>query len=158
MKNISFSFIICFLLFACSKDNITTSTTPVVVLDNFKPPYTVRYEVSFSANQVIPYSNTYIEYSYENNGVFHSFSEPGDGFVYLSNSELSGVWSRTFLVTVNINPLPLSIVTNFNPAHNAIVHFKIYVNNVLVKDMDASVSPNNNNSIDVLNGLHFNLF
>jgi hypothetical protein len=149
---ISIAFI---LLQSCSSDDKGNDDNTVIA-DNFKPPYTVKYEVQFSTNQVR--QTTFIQYSHESNGRFHHWSEPTGGLDYLTNNELNTVWSRSFLVTVNTNPLGLEIKTNFNPTTNAIVYFKIYVNNILVKDTPVNVSTNNNLSVNYMHGIGYALY
>jgi hypothetical protein len=148
------------ILQSCSSDNTENKSEPVIV-DEIKPPYTVKYEVIIPTNQLNTWSNTEIDYSHELNGQFHYLTEPGEGRAYLTTSQLiqlNGVWSKTFLVTVNTNPLPLQIETNFNPTSNAVVNFKIYINNVLVENKPINISPNTTPSIPHWNGIIYNVY
>ena len=156
MKKLICLFSIIFLILqSCSSDNNNDNNEPLVV-DEIRPPYNIKYEVQFSTNQTL--GTTFIQYSHESNGRFHHWSEPTGGLDYLTNNELNTVWSHSFLVTVNTNPLGLEIQTNFNPRSNAIVYFKIYINNILVKNTPINVSPNNNLSVNVMNGITYAVF
>ena len=157
MKKIIFLLTIGFLLLlSCSSDNNGNNNEPPVV-DEIRPPYNIKYEVQFSSNQT-NVQTTRIQYSHESNGIFHHWSAPSAGVDYLTRNELNTVWSHSFLVTLDTNPWRCAIKTNFNPISNAIVYFKIYVNNILVKDTPINVSPNNNLSIDFLNGISYDVY
>lgn len=157
MKKIIFLLTIGFLLLlSCSSDNNGNNNEPLVV-DEIRPPYNIKYEVQFSSNQTIT-GNTRIQYSHESNGIFCHWSAPTAGLDYLTDIELNTVWSHSFLVTLDTNPFTCGIKTNFNPISNTIVYFKIYVNNILVKDTPINVSPNNNPSVDFLNGISYAVY
>ena len=154
-----FALALCFLSFGCSDDNTTSAPQAILEEDNYKPPYTVRYEARFSTNQLY-YSNgnTKMYYSYEVDGEWRYYTTYQQGLDYLSTSELNGGWSRTFLVTVGNNPNRLEFYTNFNPAINAIAYFKIYVNNVLVKESAENVSPDTDPLAEYRHGIMFDLY
>jgi hypothetical protein len=134
------------MLQSCSSDDKGNDDNTVIA-DNFKPPYTVKYEVQFPIDQIslLPWYDLEINYSHESNGQFHYLTESTEGRAYLTRAELiqsNGFWSHTFLVTVDTNPLPLQIKTDFDPISNTIVYFNIYINDVLVHNEAVNIGPN----------------
>lgn len=147
MKKLLYLLSISFLILqSCSSDD-NGNDNNTVIADNFKPPYTVKYEMQFPIDKIsqLPWYELEIDYSHESNGQFHYLTENGEGRAYLNRAELiqsNGFWSHTFLVTVDTNPLPLQIETDFDPISNAIVYYKMYVNGVLVYNEPVSIGPN----------------
>jgi hypothetical protein len=161
MKKLIRLFSITFLMLqSCSSDNNENNDVPLIV-DEIRPPYTVKYEVLFPINQLNFFGTTHISYSHELNGRYNYITEPGEGRVYFSRNQLiqlNGFWSHTFVATVNTNPLPLQIKTDFNPTSGAIVYFKIYINNVLVENKPINFSPNTTPSIPHWSGIYYNVY
>lgn len=139
MKNLIFILSLSVLvLFSCSSNNDTYDPEEVIE-DIIRPPYTVRYEVTFSSNSVndtpeISYAHEYPK------GTWRISSAPGT-LDFVSNSELIYGWSKEFTVTVDKNPLRIQCDVCYNPKANAVYNTKMYVNGKLVKDKQWTSSP-----------------
>jgi len=130
MKKIFYLLSITFLVLqSCSSED---KPAPVVVIpDLIKPPYTVRYEVKFSSNDVI--GQPAISYAFEDpEGSWRIASAPGT-LHYIQNSELNNGWVEQFTVTVDDNPLRIEASVFYNPRANASYTTKMFVNNNLVQ-------------------------
>lgn len=137
----------------CSSDN-TPESEPEVP-DNIRPPYTVKYEIIFPQNA---WSSrpTCVSCTYENsNGNWLPMGAQGTNF-YIQNNNLNQGFTKTFTVTIDRNPLQLSLKTNYNPYERSIVTFKIYVNNVLVKEATRIFNPYS--GIDRLDGVDYSVY
>ena len=145
MKKILLISSVCLLLYSCSKD----SSTPEIVKDDFKPPFIVKYEVSFSSGLQDKRAYTHIEYG----------SEYYQGTYWINNSvsikNLSNTWTHTFTSTVAQNPLYLVVNTDIEPVNSGSVNFKIFVNNVIVTNQTTAVIPRTNISIPTFFGTSY---
>jgi hypothetical protein len=128
------------VLQACSSSDNNESKGPEeVVVDNIKPPYTVRYEVNFSSSEVN--YNPQISNAYEYpKGTWRIASAPGTT-AYVSKNELINSWTKEFTVTVDNNPLRIQCSVYYNPVKDATVITKMYFNNKLVKETKGSRKP-----------------
>jgi hypothetical protein len=143
------------MLQSCSSED--KSTTIPIVKDDIKPPYTVKYEVTFSTNTTFTRNFT-IEYAREINGKYFIASALSRGQDIIYYSDLSKVWTRSFTVTVDDNPLQTEVRTNFNPSKETDVNFKIFINNVLMENSTTKIKPNTNPSITALNGISYHVY
>lgn len=151
IKYIRYIKLLVFSLFLvnCSSDNTTQET---VVPDNIRPPYIVKYEIIFPQNAWSSRTTT-VSCTYENsNGNWLPIGAQGTLF-YIQNNNLNQGFTKTFTVTNDINPLDLDLSTNYNPAVASSLTFKIYVNNVLVKQATATFIPYT--GIDSFSGLQY---
>jgi hypothetical protein len=142
-KILSLLSVFIFILQSCSPNNNEVENNPVIA-DDFKPPYTVKYELQFPLDKMEPNGYTRTYYNCENNGQWWPLTTQGQCGGGQTNSTLfqsNGKWTRTVLVTVNNNPLQLAVKTDFNPTSDAIVYCKMYVNNVLVFSKPINVYP-----------------
>jgi hypothetical protein len=134
-----FSITILFLQ-GCSSGNDNASKEPEkIVVDNIKPPYTVRYEVKFSSTAVN--DEPEISYAYEySKGTWLIASAPGT-LAYVNNNQLINGWVKEFTVTVNNNPLRIECSVCYKPTANATYTTKMFVNGKLVKEKTWNSSP-----------------
>lgn len=133
MKKLIYLFSITFLIFqGCSSGDDKASKEPEkVVVDNIKPPYTVRYEVKFSSISVN--YDPAISYAYESQGTWRIASAPGTRD-NIDRTELTNGWVKEFTVTVADNPLRIECSVYYNPKSNASYTTKMFVNDKLVKE------------------------
>ncbi len=141
MKKLIYLFSFTFLLLqSCSSGDDNAPKEPEkIVVDNIKPPYTVRYEVKFSSNAVK--SDPEISYSHESPiGTWRIASAPGT-LDNVNRTTLTNGWVKEFTVTVAKNPLRLNCNVCYNPEAKASYTTKIFVNGKLVKEKTWTSSP-----------------
>jgi hypothetical protein len=152
LKSLIIIILLTLSFYNCSSDNNTPEPEPEIP-DNIRPPYTVKYEIIFPQNAWSS-RNTAIQATYEDNGYWWY---PGAvSMVYIRNNVLYQGFTKTFTVTIDRNPLQLSLKTNYNPYERSIVTFKIYVNNVLVKEATRIFNPYS--GIDRLDGVDYSVY
>ena len=128
------------MLQSCSSGDDNASKGPEeVVIDNIKPPYTVKYEVTFSSNSVNDTPEISHAYEYPV-GYWRFASAPGTNS-YVSKSELTNGWVKEFTVTVDENPLLLDCSVYYNPTAKASYTTKMFINNILVKETTWNRNP-----------------
>ena len=157
MKKLIYLLSITFLLLqSCSSENDNAPKEPEkVVVDNFKPPYTVRYEVKFSSIAVN--DDPEISYAYENNGRWLIASAPGT-LDFVNKTELANGWVKEFTVTVPNNPLRINCSVCYKPKANASYTTKMFVNGKLVKEKTWISSPVSASSICSFNDDYYDVF
>jgi hypothetical protein len=145
MKKILLLSYVCLLFFSCSKD----SSSPEVVKDDIKPPFIVKYELTFSSGLEDKRGTTRIKYGSE--------YQPGkyaiNNSVYIYG--LPNTWVHTFTSTVAENPLFLVVNTDIEPVNAGSVNFKIFVNNIMVANQTIAVIPRTNISIPTFFGTSY---
>jgi hypothetical protein len=134
MRKLIYLFSITFLIIqACSSGDDNASKEPEkVVVDNIKPPYTVRYEVKFSSRAVNYTPQIMYAYEYPK-GTWRIVSAIGT-LVGVQDTELINGWVKEFTVTVANNPLRIGCDVYYNPTANASYTTKMFVNDKLVKE------------------------
>ncbi len=156
MKNTISILLLSFIFLAsCSKNEDSGATTlPEREYNYIERPFNLKYEVSFSTSATTTYSDLFIKYASERNGVFLIDSAPGQ-IDYLQSNELNEVWSLESTITTNQTPLQIGVYSSFNPKETAEVNFKIYINNIIVENITRTVNPNPDLSINKLNGVTY---
>lgn len=141
-------------IFSCSDENIPHEREEIIE-DNIKPPYTVKYEVTFSSS-IVNYPAA-ISYSYEDtNGNWRIATSIGTTH-FVSENELINGWTKEFTVTVDKNPLRISCSVAYNPKEDATVRTKMYVNGELVKDTTRPHSPSSSSTRSYYND-HYDVY
>lgn len=157
MKKIIYLSIIFLALQSCSSGDENASKEPEkVVVDNIKPPYTVRYEVKFSSIAVN--DDPEISYAYEYpKGTWRIASAPGT-LDNVDRSELTNGWVKEFTVTVADNPLRIQCSVCYKPKANASYTTKMFVNGKLVKEKTWNSSPASASTICSFNEDSYDVF
>lgn len=158
MKKLIYLLSITFLLLqSCSSEDDNAPKEPEkVVVDNIKPPYTVRYEVKFSSIAVN--DNPEISYAFEYpKGTWRIASAPGT-LDFVNKTELANGWVKEFTVTVPDNPLRIDCSVCYKPKANASYTTKMFVNGKLVKEKTWISSPVSASSICSFNDDYYDVF
>lgn len=158
MKKLIYLLSITFLLLqSCSSEDDNAPKEPEkVVVDNIKPPYTVRYEVKFSSIAVN--DNPEISYAFEYpKGTWRIASAPGT-LDFVNKTELANGWVKEFTVTVPDNPLRINCSVCYKPKANASYTTKMFVNGKLVKEKTWISSPVSASSICSFNDDYYDVF